>query len=949
MALASIASWDWPEQWPSVVDDLKGCLRSPDANLVAGSMRCLSMFASSSNLTDRHLPRLVKTLFPAMLAVWEGESQFSRSVRASALTVVLSLVDYLLMLRGVYTRNVDEMLMSHLNPWMAHFVAVLARNDVGADVKDGSGCREKIVVLQILRSLLEGWTQPFARQVPALLKPVFGLIRQCAPLYERGVVDEDLIDSSVQDEDGSVFGFETLVFALLDVLLVILEVKAFRSALSAQTKHVAFFALAYLQITADEEDKWTDDIGEFAAEEETEAAMPQTVRQCAARLIMQLLAWAKRDGALATVAASLGDALGRQMSRCASERAAAGRWKLQEALVYALGLVAHEVGVANSATAGSRRVVDVQQFFRACLEPALASPSEFLRSRALWAAGRFGDQVEPRVAERFLRASVALLAKPSESAAVKVGACGALQSFFPRLDKAQLVPVLPTVVPQLCVLLASVRHEDVLHLLMSTLYLAVGVDDASAARMCGGVVKCVAALWSKHFNSPDLALDATHLFGRLAAVPGCLAEVHRQLLPTLASILRQPPDKVPTLSQVALDIVDAIMAPASEPLPEPVLNELLATILKLGARCTDSQIIQNVSTSLCSFVHAAPNQMAAHKYGDNSTPLQRVLGFLKRLLAADSGLGEVTALYVDGLVVQLLTSAARHLTPQIQSDIMRAVLARMFSARMPSLRQTMLFVFVRMLLSNAKAVLSFLAQIPTPSGVGAKTSGLEAVLRFWLKTHCDFLGHYRIKISCLAMISLFRLGDATLNRVTVPGKLIVDVNAKRRTRSSSSSADVGRFSQVPLPLKICELVVDEYASLRDLQECEGETDSDDDELDSGDELWCANIQGNSNNPSSPFADADQFQAMLSDTLRDYGGAFDDDDDDDEDTAARVDPLNKTELLPELARFISDVATKHPQRNAILEHLTPHQREQAKDAIQFCNRGHSSSSGSSSAR
>jgi hypothetical protein len=66
MAIGRIASCDWPEEWPSFVDDLLAALKSSNLDLVSGAIRCLEIFIDRDNIADEHLPTLVKVLFPEM-------------------------------------------------------------------------------------------------------------------------------------------------------------------------------------------------------------------------------------------------------------------------------------------------------------------------------------------------------------------------------------------------------------------------------------------------------------------------------------------------------------------------------------------------------------------------------------------------------------------------------------------------------------------------------------------------------------------------------------------------------------------------------------------------------------------------------------------------------------------------------------------------------------------
>ena len=72
MAIAAIGHWDWPTEWPKLIEDLVTCLGANNPLLMAGAMKCLDMFACSDNLSDQHLPQLIPILFPQLLRVFSG-------------------------------------------------------------------------------------------------------------------------------------------------------------------------------------------------------------------------------------------------------------------------------------------------------------------------------------------------------------------------------------------------------------------------------------------------------------------------------------------------------------------------------------------------------------------------------------------------------------------------------------------------------------------------------------------------------------------------------------------------------------------------------------------------------------------------------------------------------------------------------------------------------------
>lgn len=71
MAIASIAHWDWPDEWPNLIQELVQCLKNPNnINLVRGAIRCLDIFAGGDNLSDQHLSSLFNLLFPPLYAIF---------------------------------------------------------------------------------------------------------------------------------------------------------------------------------------------------------------------------------------------------------------------------------------------------------------------------------------------------------------------------------------------------------------------------------------------------------------------------------------------------------------------------------------------------------------------------------------------------------------------------------------------------------------------------------------------------------------------------------------------------------------------------------------------------------------------------------------------------------------------------------------------------------------
>ena len=78
----------------------------------------------------------------------------------------------------------------------------------------------------------------------------------------------------------------------------------------------------------------------------------------------------------------------------------------------------------------------------------------------------------------------------------------------------------------------------------------------------------------------------------------------------------------------------------------------------------------------------------------------------------------------------------------------------------------------------------------------------------WTKWQENFTGSLNVKVSLAALGKVFRTQDPRLEAITVPGELIVDINAPRATRSKKVQND--KWSVVPLKLKILYIFTKEY-------------------------------------------------------------------------------------------------------------------------------------------
>lgn len=81
----------------------------------------------------------------------------------------------------------------------------------------------------------------------------------------------------------------------------------------------------------------------------------------------------------------------------------------------------------------------------------------------------------------------------------------------------------------------------------------------------------------------------------------------------------------------------------------------------------------------------------------------------------------------------------------------------------------------------------------------------------WTKAHENFTGSVVVKASIAGLGKIFKYQDPRLDGITVPGQLIVNVDAPRSSRSKKAPQDT--WSSVSLRLKILFIFAKEYQVL----------------------------------------------------------------------------------------------------------------------------------------
>lgn len=172
-------------------------------------------------------------------------------------------------------------------------------------------------------------------------------------------------------------------------------------------------------------------------------------------------------------------------------------------------------------------------------------------------------------------------------------------------------------------------------------------------------------------------------------------------------------------------------------------------------------------------------------------------------------LNENSATFAGRLVSVFLSNCQEDLSTEHVHMILRSVLSKLEQAKTLTVAQSLLSIFAHLVAKQVDVVVSFLSDLPGPSG----DSALHFVMNEWCEKQDMFFGSYVKKLNVFAMSKLLEYGvttnDSRMMEINVKGEEIY--SEKIRTRSQRAAAPK-QWTVVPLLVKLYKLLLSDFSN-----------------------------------------------------------------------------------------------------------------------------------------
>ncbi|KAL5118322.1 hypothetical protein ACEQ8H_003832 [Pleosporales sp. CAS-2024a] len=816
LVVSKIANADYPDQWPDLLDHLLQLIPVATDGQLHGALKVLSELVDDCfNETTFFAiaPRLVKVMFDVA-----ANEQPRPVLRALACSVFRGCFDIMEMVMEDHKAMVKSFADEILHEWIPFFIATLKTtlpeppsfHDDESDSESTDMFKGMVALkLQVVKILMR------IRSVfPAILSPQSLVLFQATwqelsllqPAYSLMYIQEER-QSRLEDADGLPYTLDFLVLEELDFMQACLRAPPVRQQLEQElatqspetswVTEVMKLAVAYAQITTEEEGLWDIDVNIFLSEE-TSVTANYTPRTACGDLVIKLAEWLTEptiNGLLAYARALYSEA---------------SDWKAKEAVLFVLNQMLSDFQdvdkqISAEAAAG---FVDFTRF-------AMQQPDPFLRARGYLVAGSLtrtsGDALQ-QLAPSFLEAS--LQAIPSdESDVVQVSCIRSMQLYIQALPHAIIQPLQANIITAITSYLATqdlqelADSDDLMATLVETLRDAILID----TRICitANGLDTLFQVASHGANNFQLAMlvndtfeDVTQSISQMGG--DAYVQLCAMVLPSLTGVFDVGSlTEENALCNLAADLLSTLAEHGPEPLPAGFVAATMPKLTRLLLSGTDEELLKSATIAVKNILSHDHQQLFEWRDDTGKAGLEVVLIIVSRLLSSGSAhaAGEVGALAAE--VVE--KAGHERLGPYLE-ELLRSVAVRLSTAEHAPFIQSLTLVFARLSLNHASEVVDFLAR----QDIGGQ-NGLQVVMAKWLENSITFAGYDEIRQNVIALSKLYDLKDPRLAQVQVKGDLIPNTDGRIMTRSRAKT-NPDQWSIVPATLKILKVLIVELQS-----------------------------------------------------------------------------------------------------------------------------------------
>ncbi|KAG9395233.1 Importin-9 [Carpediemonas membranifera] len=208
VAVAGIARWDWPDEWPDLISTLAAMLQNGDSAHVTGVIRCLDVIMA--DISDIQVRHVLNSFHDPLREIFMAPGTPS-DVKARIIRIMGNLLEVMAAFLAVYD-DMERVISTVLSAWTPLICGILCQPDL-ADTAPGASAARASLMIAALES-----------ECPdVVIQPLADIFRACVAGLEAvtrpytGLVDDGM--TQLYDNEGVSVGPSAVVGETLALIL----------------------------------------------------------------------------------------------------------------------------------------------------------------------------------------------------------------------------------------------------------------------------------------------------------------------------------------------------------------------------------------------------------------------------------------------------------------------------------------------------------------------------------------------------------------------------------------------------------------------------------------------------------------------------------------------------------------------------------------------------------
>jgi hypothetical protein len=208
-----------------------------------------------------------------------------------------------------------------------------------------------------------------------------------------------------------------------------------------------------------------------------------------------------------------------------------------------------------------------------------------------------------------------------------------------------------------------------------------------------------------------------------------------------------------SILQHSLDILSRLLKKTDpESAEHSAVIDIFPILLQIALESEDLYLLMHTTSTLRTFIATSHEKIKDRKV------TKKILEVAKKMLLPETN--EATAVFLGNFIIQIFSK----ISPKIDTDILMGVVEKIRKCRIPTIVQSLVLVYARLIHTNAEKIIGFLSE----TSVNNKIS-LKVLLDKWLLHQPLFRGNYAKNTTFTALLKILSIQNEQITTLNVVG------------------------------------------------------------------------------------------------------------------------------------------------------------------------------------